>query len=408
MSFTNRSSLLLSNMYLSQWHLHGRTMGNSDNKYSSIDVENAWEKLNSYGSQDVVIGFADDGCLMSSVDDDISSKFIAGAYLENGILYAGLPSAIQDKMFIPNFKHGSALAGLMAAPLTNDLPIGVAPGCCLLPVRWEFDKGFKISQRGFNQILRFISDKVDVFLNTWARLPHMNFSEDNLQLIKELSVSGGRRGKGIVFVWAAGNSNCPIHYESAQAIPYSGHVNSDGKLCDGKFSSSFTHDLTQLNNVLLVSAVNCHGQKAHYSCYGPGISLCAPSNNRHSFGAYPFTEPGLTTRSADAQNFTHNFKGTSGSAALVAAVASLVISGNDSLNAIDIVSILEKTASKDVNFSRYPESNFCCDDLLAGKVIDTPISPFNHGQFNDEGWSPWFGNGVVNAGRAVGLAFKQV
>ncbi|WP_411755125.1 S8 family serine peptidase [Serratia sp. (in: enterobacteria)] len=400
-SLIKRAVLLRSEKYMAQWHLHGRKTDKNNLQYFSVNAESAWESLQGFGSEDVVIGFADDGCFLSCIDENISSKFIAAAYLKNGIVYAGQPKVMQDKMYIPGYRHGSALAGLMAAPLSKVLPIGVAPGCRLLPVRWEYDDGFQITQKGFHQILKFLSDKVDVFVNTWARLPHMKFSEENVELIRELSSTGGRRGKGIVFVWAAGNSNCPINFKTDNEIPYYGYVNSHGQLSDARFSTCFTHSLAELDNVLLVSAVNCYGQKAHYSCYGPGISICAPSNNSHCFDAYLFNEPGLTTRSADSKKFTHNFKGTSASAALVAAVAGLVVSANANLNARDIVSLIKKTATKDMDFSCYPELSFNCNDTPSGYVLDTPISPFERGYFDTSGWSPWFGYGLVNAAKAV-------
>lgn len=103
----------------------------------SINNERAWERLEGYGSNDVVIGFADDGCCLPSVDRNFHNKFIAVAYIDNGKLITGSPDNMQDRMYIAAHRHGTALAGLMAAPLSSILPVGVAPGCRLLPVRWE-------------------------------------------------------------------------------------------------------------------------------------------------------------------------------------------------------------------------------------------------------------------------------
>lgn len=41
-----------------------------------------------------------------------------------------------------------------------------------------------------------------------------------IKRITELALSGGRRQKGIVFLWAAGNENSPISHSSSVEIPY--------------------------------------------------------------------------------------------------------------------------------------------------------------------------------------------
>ncbi|XOO23575.1 hypothetical protein ACM3C4_04870 [Edwardsiella ictaluri] len=62
--------------YHAQWHLHGGGFG-----YCNVKNIGAWELLDGYGDDSVVIGFADDGCLLSAVDADYSNKFIAAAFL---------------------------------------------------------------------------------------------------------------------------------------------------------------------------------------------------------------------------------------------------------------------------------------------------------------------------------------
>ncbi|HDY3020393.1 TPA: S8 family serine peptidase [Salmonella enterica] len=392
--------------YKNQWHLHGRDVSGLT-KMSSINVEKAWNILNGFGKNEVVIGFADDGCNLSSVDDNINKKFTAAAFLQDGKLMTGTASSIKNRMYIPPYRHGTALAGLIAAPLSSSLPVGVSPGCRLLPVRWEFDNGFHITQKGFYKILSFISNKVDIFINTWAKFPKMVFNDENLAMIRELTYKGGRRGKGIVFIWAAGNSGCPIHYSCDNDIIWSGCVGKDGLLYDVKKSKEFFHSLYNVDNVLIVSAINAFGKRAHYSCYGNGISICAPSNNKHCFESGLYIEKGLTTRSADQAGFTNNFKGTSGAAALVAGVAGLVISANMEASAFDVVSVIKSTALKSLDFVPYPTSKYLCSQFNLGLIEDSVIDVYSNGKFNLEGWSPWFGYGLVNAEHAVKLAINK-
>ncbi|EKQ9928325.1 proprotein convertase subtilisin/kexin type 7 precursor, partial [Salmonella enterica subsp. enterica serovar Panama] len=96
--------------YKNQWHLHGRDVSGLT-KMSSINVENAWSILNGFGKNEVVIGFADDGCNLSSVDDNINKKFTAAAFLQDGKLMTGTASSIKNRMYIPPYRHGTVLAG---------------------------------------------------------------------------------------------------------------------------------------------------------------------------------------------------------------------------------------------------------------------------------------------------------
>lgn len=394
-----------SEKYRHQWHLHGRDENGLSTHYS-IHAEKAWHALGNCGDSKVTIGFADDGCLLSAIDTQ-AEKFAFAAFLEGGRLISGEPESIKERMFIPGYRHGTALAGLMAAPLSCLMPVGVAPSCRLLPVRWEFNKGFHISQDGFRRILSFLSDKIDIFVNTWARLPSMIMDNETLALIQKLSRTGGRRGKGIVFVWAAGNSGCPIHHTLEKSLVWDGYVNPEGYLTDIKKSSRFIHSLTGRENVLLVGAVNCYGQRAHYSCYGPGLSVCAPSNNRHRFGANLYPDKGLTTCSADESGYTHNFKGTSGAAAVVGGVAALVISANPELNASQVTTIIQSSACKSLDLFPYPVTRFISSGAQPVIVEDAPIFPFHTGDFDEKGWSPWFGYGLVNAEAAVKKAHQE-
>lgn len=233
-SFTLSPELLESPAYHSQWHLHGRTKNGQH--CSSVKAEQAWCSLNGYGCEDIVIAFADDGCQLDAVASETEEKFVAAAYLDQGKMIYSVPQKIKAQMFVPGYRHGTALAGLIAGAVNSHLPVGVAPGCKLLPVRWEYDKRFIITPEGFHTILSALADKIDIFINTWASLPNMNFPKKTVRLIRELARSGGRRGKGILFVWAAGNSGCPIQFHAEFPVPYAGYVK-DNVFCEGRYSA---------------------------------------------------------------------------------------------------------------------------------------------------------------------------
>nr|MCX3303409.1 peptidase [Bacillus pacificus] len=76
----------------------------------------------------------------------------------------------------------------------------------------------------------------------------------------------------------------------------------------------------------------------------------------------------------------------------------------------EVISILKRTASMDLNFEGYPRTppaNF--DPVTSWDV--SPIAPFNKGDLKDIGdsegtWSPWFGHGRVDALEAVKEALR--
>jgi hypothetical protein len=388
--------------YSRQWHLHGQGKSSLIDPRASLNCQEAWQVLDGFGKEQIIVAVPDDGCLVASVPGHDKGKFIDLAYLENNRLITGLSDNVKHAMYIPNKKHGSAICSLIASALTQSKPVGVIPNAKLLPIRWEYNGGYKISQAGFERILDYVSDKVDIMICTWASTPNFIFSESNITRIKELATKGGRRGKGIVFIWAAGNSAVPIDFLSTQPIPYRGYV-ADGVFLHAKYAVHFTHSLKNIDNVALVSAISSQAQRSHYSSYGYGLSLCAPSNNTHCFTDDPLSGLGITTASADDCGYTHNFKGTSASAALVAGVAGLILSANNLLTATDVVNIMKKTASSELNFAGYPEEKFF-DPNEQRWCSTTPLPPFDRGCFSSSVWSPWFGYGKVDARAAVEYA----
>lgn len=86
--------------------------------------------------------------------------------------------------------------------------------------------------------------------------------------------------------------------------------------------------------------------------------------------------------------FTGDFGGTSSATPTVAGVCGLVISRNGSLTGRQVREIIEKTASKDL--------------VIAS---ETPVNV--PGNFDGNGFSPWFGYGKVDAAAAVQRAAER-
>jgi hypothetical protein len=120
-------------------------------------------------------------------------------------------------------------------------------------------------------------------------------------------VSDGRRGKGCVIVWAAGNGNELI--------------SSDEWASYGK--------------VLAVAASTDHDIRAYYSDFGPEVDVCAPSSGGQN---------GITTTAIGG--YTSNFGGTSSAAPLVAGIAGLILSLDPNLNYREVYDIIYRSAEK--------------------------------------------------------------
>ncbi len=398
--------------YTQQWHLHARHTHASFDPRSSSNCEAAWQLLDHFGNSDVVIAVSDDGCKLDHTDFDSVNKFAQWGYFEgNSLIHRDSVSATPQKMYQSGADHGTCCCGVVAAEIDGTLTVGAAPGCRLLPLKWESSgPSLFISDSKLMTVLTFISDKADVLSNSWGSSPESNFATNVVNKIAQLAQTGGRRGKGIVFLWAAGNDNCPIKYSGNLNVPYDSGYNQNGSWVGVRTSRVFEHNLIGVPGVMYVAALASNAQRSHYSNYGEGISVCAPSSNSHAYWRMAVTGIGILTSSGKAPFFSSQFGGTSSATPLVAGIAGLVISANPNLTAIEVVSILQRTANKNLNMSGYPQTPPMSNDPNTSWDI-SPVTPHNTGNFINIGhadgtWSGWFGFGKVDAAAAVAEALR--
>jgi subtilisin-like proprotein convertase family protein len=263
-------------------------------------------------------------------------------------------------------------------------------------------------------VLDYISNKADIMSNSWGSVPSYTLAYPVIKRIRELAKSGGRRGKGIVFLWAAGNENCLINYNVNQDVPYNNGCSQkpDGSLewVGVDTTQVFENNLVGIPGVMHIAALASTAKRSHYSNYGSGISLCAPTNNVHEYYRMQVKGLSITTTTGKAGNVTHSFGGTSSATPLIAGIAALVISANPDLTAFEVISILKKTASKDLNFEGYSKTPPASFDFDTSWDV-SPVAPFDTGDFRDMGskdgsWSPWFGYGRADAATAVAEALR--
>ena len=404
--------------YKNEWHLHTLSTSPQFDPRSSSRCEDAWRLLSGYGGPDVVVGLTDDGCLLAHHDLDSADKFAAWAYLQGQKLVRNIDiGADPASMHQAGADHGTACAGVIAGEADAALTVGAAPGCRLLPIKWESDdEALYVSDTKMRKVLDYIADKVDVLSNSWGSSPTSDWLPLVTDRIKQLAVSGGRRGRGIVFLWAAGNENCPIEHTASIQVPFTNgwqNVGGSWSWVGVQTSKAFHRELVGIDGVMHIAALASNAQRSHYSNHGTGIDLCAPSNNVHEY--YRLDVPGLgivTTGGSSVTAVDPEFGGTSSATPLVAGIAALVISANPQLTALEVISILRRTAAKDLNFQDYARTPPASYD--PNPVWDvSPVAPFDTGDFRDIGsadgtWSPWFGFGRVDAGAAVSSALQAI
>jgi len=402
--------------YISQWHLHKHTTPSADyDPRSSSRCEEAWLLLNSFGKKDVVIGLSDDGCKLDHADFDSTDKFAAWGYFQGSrLVTVNDVDANPSMMHETGANHGTSCAGVIAGEADGVLTVGAAPDCRLLPIKWQSNgPSLEISDSKFLTALNYISDKVDIFSNSWGSSPRFNFSSQVIDRIQALTLTGGRRGKGIVFLWASGNENCPIEHTGAIDIPFDDGIRviaGAAQWVGVHTSRIFAHNLTSIPGVMHIAALASNAQRSHYSNYGSSISLCAPTNNVHQYSRMTVKGLGVVTTDGDSPLFTNEFGGTSSATPLVAGIAGLVISANPNLTAQEVINVLEQTASKNLNFTPYPKTPPASFDPDTSWDV-SPVPPHNTGAFINlnsvnGSWSPWFGFGKVDALKAVERAMS--
>lgn len=401
--------------YQKQWHLHTRFSNSQFDARSSSRCEDAWQLLNHLGSADVVVGVTDDGCKLSHQDFDSAGKFANWGYFRGERLVNSADIDAQpSQMYKSGANHGTSCAGVIAGEADAVLTVGAAPGCRLLPIQWESDGPFLlISDSKLLTAINFVADKVDILSNSWGSAPIALWSLQVTNRIKELAETGGRRNRGIVFLWAAGNENCPIEHTAEVDVPYSSGWKPDGSgiWVGVKKSRQFRNNLVGIPGLMHVGALASNARRSHYSNYGNGVMICAPTNNVHEYRRLTVGGLGVTTTTGESGGTTNSFGGTSSATPLMAGVAALTISANPDLTALEVVSILKQTAAKDLSMDGYPRTPTAAFDSNTSWDV-SPIAPFNAGTFNNIGaaegtWSPWFGHGRVDAARAVEEALRR-
>lgn len=312
-----------------QWHLRNTQQGGGT-QGADINVMEAWAET--FG-EDVLVGILDDAV-------EISHEDLGGNYINFGhdiSLDGENEGATRPNPQNFTDRHGTAVLGLACAD-RNVLGVrGVAPAARFTASRGLFDipapSDFDIA--GAYSFAR--RQGVDVHINSWGFPFDANSNLAHPIIVDAIqdAFRNGRDNKGMVLVWAAGNSGDEL-------APHD--------------------DLGMLAEVIGVGASDANDERSSYSNYGTELDVLAPSLSGNEF------LPGMVTtdntgssgyntgqeEDFDDTNYTMNFSGTSAACPVAAGVVALILSKNSQLTAEQVRVILVHTADKvDVDNAEY-------------------------------------------------------
>ncbi|MCP3903281.1 MAG: S8 family serine peptidase [Planctomycetes bacterium] len=337
-----------------QWHLKRTTIdGATIDEHAN--VVSAWDLTQGAG---ITIAVIDDGFDIHHEEFDGSWKIHAPR---------DVTRASDDPRPGNEDHHGTACAAVACAN-GGHRASGVAPMARLMPVRNVSGLG---SQSEADAFFWAAQNGADVISCSWGPVDgdwwddrdptHEQVTPipDATRLAIDWAVEHGRGGRGCVVAWAAGNGN-----ESVDNDGYASH-----------------------EKVLAVAACNDRGTRSAYSDFGDAIWCCFPSDDGYvartvgiwtadRTGAVGYN-PGTTARGDASGDYTNGFGGTSAACPGVAGVAALILARNPDLRWDEVMDVIMNS----------------CDQI-----------DVDDGAYDDNGHSPFYGYGRVNARRAVDLA----
>jgi subtilisin family serine protease len=227
--------------------------------------------------------------------------------------------------------HGTNCAGVACA--SGVVAPGVAPDATLMPlimpdmigsfaeaeaICWAADHGADVISCSWGPKDGSYLRKDDPLHQVSHLVP------DHTRLAIEYATQKGRKGKGCVITWAAGNGN-----ESVDLDGYAAHP-----------------------AVMAIGACNERGARSIFSDYGTSLACCFPSGDYHQAGKPALLTKGLYVadrvgmKGISGLDYTDAFTGTSAATPGVAGVAALVLSIAPHLTNEQVKAILLSTCDQ--------------------------------------------------------------
>lgn len=330
-------------LFIHSWHLNN-TGQNNFASFSALvgsDLNLSDSIKNKTFGEGIKIAVSDSGVELNHPDlKDNSILNLSKDYSLNAP-YFGYPSPISA--------HGTAVAGIAAAVGWNNIGSrGVAPKASIIGLQ------FLNSLQDTSILIDQASGEIDIFNYSYgdSTFSDVRSNEDYIDQIRYQATTGGRAGKGSVFIKAAGNED---------------EITRNNFLGISKAKLSHNANIPLENEspyMMIIGAIDSQNKKAYYSNRGSNLWISAYG------GDFGLVSPAIMTtdlttcvegysKASDALNdfeFGHNLNpncdytstmnGTSGSVPMVSGAVALMLAANPSLKARDIKDILAKTAKK--------------------------------------------------------------
>ncbi len=359
-----------------QWHLYSKDASAPDiDPKADASVYPAWQITK--GSREVVVAVLDDGFELSHPDFGGIGKVV------DPVDFTG-----NDTQPLPESGdyHGTPCAGVAIAEENGQGCVGAAPACAFMPVRFPLGA----SDPWLIEIFRYVSQRAHIASCSWGMIPgNYPLASAVHDTFTDLARTGGKDGRGLTIVFAAGNYDAPLDAVTRDTIRWLGWDDRGNRrifTATGRIVNGFAAH----PDTVTVSAITSLNKKALYSNWGREVSVAAPSNNFDPTTYERLPGRGITTTDNEAhgddftpgKRYTHSFGGTSSATPLVSGICALVKSVNPALTAPEIKEILQTTADK---------------------VADPSTDPlYGHAKGTyQNGHSEWFGYGKINGLKAV-------
>lgn len=314
-----------------QWHLQNDGK-NGLKAGADINVDQAWQYTQGRGVKVAVI---DTGFDLKHKDINYAETgFNALAVDEDGnISGANEYDASAPKSSSEN--HGTAVAGIIAAKDNNKGVVGVAPEAEVIPIRLINDFGMVSVAQIIAAHRKADELGAQIINNSWGSSDPglgenevLELTEEEEELYKDLATNGNR-GKGVLIVFASGNSGAKNMNNAPEArSPYT----------------------------LAVGATDSTDQRSSYSVYGDELDLVAPgggtkaiiTTDRNDIVKRNGGRRRVKVRGYAKGEVATSFHGTSAAAPVVSGVAALIWSLNPSFAANQVRDLLTDTANKSI------------------------------------------------------------
>ncbi|MCC6285613.1 MAG: S8 family serine peptidase [Phycisphaerales bacterium] len=273
-----------------QWHLI-----NTINPAADANIEGAW--LAGYDGAGQVIGIIDVG-QVQFLHPDLSANYLGIA----SIISAGSSA------------HSTSVAGVAAARGNNGLGgVGAA---------YMAQFGTMVEGSATQNAAAFAhrNDIISIKNNSWGpfddgTITQMTSAE---YAAIETAATTGRSGKGVIFVWAAGNGG------SSDRVDYDPYASS--------------------RYVVPVSAINDADVASVFNEQGACTLISAPTSGTVPAHRRIFTTDLTGAAGASPTDYTNSFGGTSAAAPLVSGVIALMLEANPDLTWRDVQRVLVESA----------------------------------------------------------------